>query len=103
MKLTDMPTAREVLKRNLADPVFRAEWERTAVARAVANRIVIDRAEHGLSQSALARKVGMSQPAIARLELGEHEPTFTTLTRLSHGLGIAFHIDIEDGSLSLSA
>ncbi len=60
MKLTNIPTAREVLERNLADPALRAAWEQTAVARAVANRIVAYRAEHGLSQSALARQPGMS-------------------------------------------
>lgn len=104
MKLSDMPTADDVLATHLAeDPEFRAEWERTAVARAVANRIVAYRAEHNLSQSGLARKLGMSQPAIARLELGEHEPTFATLARLSDGLGINFHIEITPGSLSLSA
>lgn len=103
MKLSDMPTAEEVLARHLEDPEFRAEWERSAVARAVAIRIVAYRADHQLSQSALARKLGMSQPAIARLELGEHEPTFATLTRLSNGLGLNFHIDIAPGSLSLSA
>lgn len=103
MKLNELPTHDQVLTDHLKDPAFRTEWERTAVARVVANRIVAYRAEHRLSQSALARKLGMSQPAIARLELAEHEPTFATLARLSHILGINFHIDIVAGSLSLSA
>jgi ribosome-binding protein aMBF1 (putative translation factor) len=104
MRLTDLPLADEVLARNLKDdPAFRAEWERTAVARAVATRLVAYRAEHGLSQAALARKLGMSQPAIARLELGEHEPTIATLARLSRGLGINIRIEIGPSSLSLSA
>ena len=33
MRVTDMPSSDEVLKRQLRDPVFRAEWDRTAVAR----------------------------------------------------------------------
>jgi predicted transcriptional regulator len=45
----------------------------------------------------------MSQPAIARLEIGEHEPTFATLSKLSRGLGINFHIDITPSALSMSA
>lgn len=36
----------------------------------------------------------MTQPAIARLEGGEHNPTFPTLLRLSDALGIEFAIDI---------
>lgn len=94
MKLGDLRRSDEVLARQLEDPEFRAEWERTAVARAVAAQLVAYRAEHGLSQSALARQLGMQQPAIARLEAGEHNPSFETLTRLSSVLGITFKIEI---------
>jgi hypothetical protein len=45
-----------VLAEDLQDPEFRAEWERTAVARAVAIRVVGYRAEHGLTQTQLAKK-----------------------------------------------
>jgi ribosome-binding protein aMBF1 (putative translation factor) len=87
-------TASESLKKRLRDPEFRREWERTALARAVALRLVEYRADNGLSQSALARKLQMQQPAIARLEAGDHNPSVDTLMRLSQGLGIDFHIDI---------
>jgi ribosome-binding protein aMBF1 (putative translation factor) len=87
-------TASDSLKKRLADPVFRLAWERTALARAVALRLAEYRADNGLSQSALARKLGMHQPAIARLEAGDHNPSVETLMRLSQGLGIDFHIDI---------
>ena len=94
MKLGDLRGSDEVLARQLEDPEFRAEWERTAVARAVAVQLVGYRAEHGLSQSALGRELGMQQPAIARLEAGEHNPSFETLARLSRALGITFKIEI---------
>jgi ribosome-binding protein aMBF1 (putative translation factor) len=87
-------TASESLKNRLRDPEFRQEWERTALSRAVALRLVEFRANNGLSQSALARKLQMQQPAIARLEAGDHNPSVDTLMRLSQGLGIGFHIDI---------
>jgi transcriptional regulator with XRE-family HTH domain len=57
----------------------------------------------GLTQASLARKLGVSQPAVARLELGEHEPTLTTLSRLSRRLGIDFHIDITPNAVELTA
>ncbi len=87
-------TASESLKKRLRDPEFRQEWERTALARAIALRLVEFRADNGLSQSALARKLQMQQPAIARLEAGDHNPSVDTLMRLSQGLGIDFRIDI---------
>lgn len=103
MKLSDMKTAQEVLAEHVEDPAFREEWERSALARAVATRVVAYRAEHGLSQTQLARKLGVSQPLVARLEMGEHEPTLATLSRLSRHLGLEFHIDITPNSLRLSA
>jgi len=90
----DLKTKDEVLAGQLRNPAVRGEWERTALARAVASRIVAYRAQHGLSQTALARRLGMKQPAIARLEAGDHNPSLDTLTRLAQGLGMEFHIDV---------
>lgn len=93
-KLSQMRTAAEIRSEDLANEDVRAEHIRTALARAVAIRVLAYRVEHGLSQTALARELGMQQPAVARLEAGDHEPTFTTLERLARGLGIEFHIAI---------
>jgi transcriptional regulator with XRE-family HTH domain len=96
MKLSDLPTHEEVLAEHLdADPDYRREWERTALARAIAVKVIAYRAEHGLSQTALAGRLKMTQPAVARLESGEHNPTFPTLLRLSDALGIELAIDIS--------
>jgi DNA-binding XRE family transcriptional regulator len=95
MKLSDLPTHEEVLAGHLdADPDYRREWERTALARAVAVKVIAYRAEHDLSQTALAKRLGMSQPAVARLESGEHNPTFPMLLRISDALGVELTIDI---------
>jgi ribosome-binding protein aMBF1 (putative translation factor) len=95
MKLSDLPTHEDVLAEHLdADPEYRREWERTALARAVAVKVIAYRAEHELSQTALAKRLKMSQPAVARLESGEHYPTFPMLLRISDALGIELAIDI---------
>jgi transcriptional regulator with XRE-family HTH domain len=95
MKLSDLPTHEEVLAEHLdADPEYRRAWERTALARAIAVKVISYRAEHSLSQTTLAKHLKMTQPAIARLESGEHNPTFPTLLRLSDALGIELAIDI---------
>jgi transcriptional regulator with XRE-family HTH domain len=85
---------RDVLEEELQDPTFRAEWEASAPARAIANRLIQYRIEHGLTQTALARMLGMRQPAISRLEIGEHVPTLPTLIRIARTLGIEILIDI---------
>ena len=101
MAPSSITTASDSLKKRLRDPKFRQEWERTSLARAVALRLVEYRAENGLSQSALARQLQIHQPAIARLEAGDHNPSVDTLMRLSQGLGIDFHIDITPESVDV--
>jgi ribosome-binding protein aMBF1 (putative translation factor) len=93
-KLSDLKTASQIASAELADPEIRREHERTALAHAVAMRVIGYRIDHGLSQTELARMLGMHQPAIARLEAGDHEPSLATLSRLARTLGVEFHIDI---------
>lgn len=96
MKLSEMKTHEELLAEQLRDdPEFRAEWERTALARAVAVAVVRYRAEHDLSQRDLAVQLGMTQPQVARLERGEVNPSMDTLMRVAAGLGIELTIDIR--------
>jgi ribosome-binding protein aMBF1 (putative translation factor) len=101
VKLDKMRSSDKVIAHQLKDPHVRAEWDRTAVARAVAARLVEYRVEHELSQTALARLLGMKQPAVARLEAGEHNPSFDTLARLSSALGIEFHIAVTPAGVAI--
>ncbi|MBA3450735.1 MAG: helix-turn-helix transcriptional regulator [Chloroflexia bacterium] len=78
----------QILEEELRDPEFRAEWERLAPARAVANRLILYREDHGLTQTALGRLLGMPQSAIARLETGDHLPTLQTLLKLAEVLDV---------------
>lgn len=68
VKASELKDHREVLAEQLADPEFQLEWDRTSLARAVAERLVTYRAERSLTQTALARQLSMKQPAVARLE-----------------------------------
>ena len=96
MKLSEMKTNDELIAEQLrSDPEFRAEWERTALARAVAVAIVRYRGEHDLSQRELADRLGMKQPQVARLELGEVNPSIETLIRIASRLRMEFTIDVS--------
>ncbi len=46
------------------------------------------RAEQKVSQSELARRTGIAQPAISRIEAGHEIPSFDRLARLAAGLGM---------------
>jgi len=103
VKMSDLKTGSQVADEQArANPEVQRELERTALANDVAIRVIRYRNQHGLSQTQLARQLGLHQSAIARLEAGDHEPSLTTLGRLARGLGTEFHIDVtSDGRVGL--
>jgi transcriptional regulator with XRE-family HTH domain len=49
----------------------------------------------GITQTELAQRTGMSQPAIARLEAGGTEPTIATLRRIANALDIELVVEFQ--------
>lgn len=84
-----------VAEEQLADPGFRAEWQRLAPAREFAAILLRYRAEHKLSQRALAVQLGVSQPRVVKLESGEHNPDIDTIINAVRRLGIEFALDVS--------
>jgi ribosome-binding protein aMBF1 (putative translation factor) len=101
VKLSELRTTGEIHDQDMADPEYRREYERTRLANDVAIKVIAYRAAHGLSQAQLARKVGMRQPHVARLEAGDHEPSLATLARLADALDLDFSIDVRRDRMKL--
>jgi transcriptional regulator with XRE-family HTH domain len=76
------------------DDEFRAEWLRLAPARQFAAMLIGYRADRGLSQRALARLLGVSQPRVARMESGEQNPDFETIIAVVKTLRTEFVLDV---------
>ncbi len=53
------------------------------------------RVENRLGQRALASCLGVSQPRIAKLESGEHNPSIDTIIKAARCLGIEFCLDVS--------
>ncbi|MGH2878484.1 MAG: helix-turn-helix transcriptional regulator [Solirubrobacteraceae bacterium] len=88
-------THEEVLAEALAtDPEFAAEWERLALARMVSVQLIGYRSDHRLSQRALAKLLGVSQPRVVELESGEKNPQIETLMKIAAITGFEFAIDV---------
>jgi transcriptional regulator with XRE-family HTH domain len=83
-----------VAEEQSSDPSFRAEWQRLAPAREFAATLLRYRAEHKLSQRALAEELGVSQPRVAKLESAEHNPELDTIINAVRRLGIEFVLDV---------
>ena len=97
---SELITFRELLAEQLEDPEFRAEWERLAAARAVAEIVATNRERKGLTQTALARAIGVRQPVIARIESGDHVPTIETLIKIASALDIEIMVGIAPSTKS---
>jgi len=82
----------------VADPSFRAEWQRLAPAREFAAALLRYRAEYKLSQRALAKKLGVSQPRVVKLESGDHNPEVDSIINAVRRLGIEFVLDVAPAS-----
>lgn len=95
MAQTRLRSTAEIREEQLRqDPAFRAYWERTALARAVALVLIGYRLKHHLTQTQLAEKLGVRQPQVARLEMGEHTPSLEMLQRLASRLGLRFIVEV---------
>lgn len=67
-------------------------WLFAQIAGQVADR----RKERGLSQAELAKRVGTTQSAIARLESGGRPPRIDTLLRIANALDADLHVELLD-------
>lgn len=62
----------------------------------IAGQVAERRKERGLSQADLAKLVGTTQSAIARLESGGRPPRIDTLLRIANALDADLHIELLD-------
>jgi len=84
------------LKQELKDPQFRRSYDRERRGVYLSYRILKLREQLGLSQKAMAQRMGTSQQAVARLESGEYEGfTLKTLEKVAEALGAQLIIDLR--------
>jgi ribosome-binding protein aMBF1 (putative translation factor) len=74
VKISELETAEEVHAEDMQDPEYRREYERTRLASDVAIRVIQYRVKHGLSQTDLAKRLGMRQPNASRTGLRRPAP-----------------------------
>jgi transcriptional regulator with XRE-family HTH domain len=75
------------LEKQLKRPEFREAYEDLAEEYGIAKQIIKFRLSRNLTQAQLAKLVGTSQPAIARLESGNHRNlTLGFLARVARAL-----------------
>ena len=66
-------------------------------AESVLRSSIEARKKADLSQAEVARRMGVPQPAIVRLEAGARSPTLATLTRYASAIGIDLQVGLPAG------
>ncbi len=90
-------------KKWLKKPKYRKAYEALEEEFVLASAVMAARNRAGLTQQALARKMGTTQPAVARLESGRTRPSMRTLERLAEATGSRLLIRLEPGGRKRAA
>ena len=81
----------------LKEPKYRKAYDALEEEFALAASVIEARKRAGLTQQQLARKMGTTQPVVARLEGGSIHPSLRTLQRLAEATGSRLLISFEPG------
>lgn len=85
----------EVMAELLKEPEFRKAYNELQPEYELKKAIVKARVEEGITQAELAKRMGVKQPAVARMETGPFDPRLTTLCKLAAALGVRFEIGAD--------
>ncbi len=85
----------ELHKKWMKEPKYRKAYEALGEEFALSSAVMDVRNRAGLTQAELARKMGTTQPVVARLESGRSRPSMRTLERLAEATGSRLLIRFE--------
>ena len=90
-----MTRLKDLQGRLMEDPEFREEYARADDEFALIEALVRARAAAKLTQAELARRLGTTQSAVARLEGGRVSPSLATLRRYAEATGTRLAVALE--------
>ena len=88
-----MSEFRDLLNEQLKDPEFKKEWDDMQPEMDVIRAMIDARIEQNLTQKELAKRTGIDQADISKLENGTRNPSLKLLKRLAHGMGMQLKIE----------
>lgn len=84
----------ETKKKLLNNPKVAEEYEALMPEFMIAKSLIKARIKAHMTQSEVAKKMHTSQSQIARLESGEHMPTFNSIQKYAHAINRKINIEI---------
>jgi len=82
-------------KKWIKEPSYKKAYDALEEEFVLASAVMDVRNRAGLTQEELARKMGTTQPVVARLESGRTRPSMRTLERLAAATGSRLLISFE--------
>lgn len=82
----------------MKDPGFKKEYENQTLEFKIAQKLIAERLKAKLTQADIAKKMGTTQSAVARLESGDQLPTMKSIERYANALGKYPEIRFKDAS-----
>lgn len=82
-------------KRWMKEPKYRKAFEALEEEFILASAVIDARSRAGLTQQEMARRMGTTQPVVARLESGRTRPSMRTLERVAKATGSRVLIRFE--------
>jgi DNA-binding XRE family transcriptional regulator len=82
-------------REKLKDPKFKAAYDTLEEEFALANELIGARARAKLSQEEVARRMGTSQSAVARMESGRTLPSTSSLVKYAKATGHKVRIKLS--------
>jgi DNA-binding XRE family transcriptional regulator len=83
---------KDIRKELLDDPAVKREYDALEPEFQLASSLIQARIEKKLTQADVAKKAGISQVMVARLESGASNPTVSTVNKVAHVLGKEFRL-----------
>lgn len=83
------------LDEQMQDEEFRKEFDSLSPQYEIIKQIIKERATQHITQEELAKRTGLTQSNISRLESGNYNPTIEFLQKIANGLGKELHIEFR--------
>lgn len=83
-----------LIKKQMKNPKFREEMEKTELEYQIARAMMKARLEKNMTQTQVAKVAGIDQADVSRVENGIGNPKISTLRRIANSLGMEVRFDL---------
>ena len=88
-------TQEEVFKELMKNPEFEKEWNEDSAERQLAAFVINERSKRNMTQTQIAKVVGVGQANLSKIENAEARPTLKTISSIAKKLGYELKLEFR--------